>query len=66
MGGYAIVRWQQTGNIGYVPNQYHQKVFMATAVDLPDFNCKWHAYVSLCLCKISVDDFSLILFKALW
>ena len=31
-----MIRWQQTGNVGYVPNTNLQNVFMATALDLPD------------------------------
>ncbi len=32
------LRWQQTANYGYVPNKKMPNVFMAVAMDLPDFN----------------------------
>lgn len=38
LSGLALVRWQQTANVGYVPNSILPKVFMAVAMDLPDFH----------------------------
>ncbi|CAF4343739.1 unnamed protein product, partial [Rotaria magnacalcarata] len=35
-GGFPMLRWQQTFNIGYVPNNVVPKVFMAVALDLRD------------------------------
>lgn len=35
--GWPDIRWQQTADIGYVPNYILKKVFMAVAMDLPDF-----------------------------
>ncbi|XP_048767649.2 sialate O-acetylesterase-like [Ostrea edulis] len=34
---YPQLRWAQTANIGYVPNSLLHNVFMAVAMDLPDF-----------------------------
>jgi hypothetical protein len=31
-----MIRWQQTFNVGYVPNTVVPKVFMAVALDLRD------------------------------
>jgi hypothetical protein len=31
-----VIRWHQTFDVGYVPNNVIQKVFMAVAVDLRD------------------------------
>jgi len=36
IAGYADIRWHQTKDIGYVPNNYMQNVFMAVAFDLTD------------------------------
>jgi sialate O-acetylesterase len=36
VGGYPMLRWQQTFNIGYTPNNVVPKVFMAVACDLRD------------------------------
>ncbi|XP_066926705.1 sialate O-acetylesterase-like [Clytia hemisphaerica] len=33
---FAKIRYEQTANYGYVPNQQQQNVFMAVAMDLPD------------------------------
>ena len=35
-GGFPVVRWAQTANYGYVPNDRLQNVFMAVAMDLGD------------------------------
>ena len=35
-GGFPIIRWAQTANMGYVPNSVLKKVFMAVATDLGD------------------------------
>ncbi|KAK3097297.1 hypothetical protein FSP39_008444 [Pinctada imbricata] len=35
--GFPDIRWHQTADMGYVPNPTLQKVFMAVAMDLPDF-----------------------------
>jgi hypothetical protein len=36
VGGYPRLRWQQTFNVGYVPNNVVSKIFMATSLDLRD------------------------------
>ncbi|CAF1191158.1 unnamed protein product [Adineta ricciae] len=36
IGGFPMLRWQQTFNVGYVPNNVVPKVFMAVALDLRD------------------------------
>ncbi|XP_055889537.1 sialate O-acetylesterase-like [Biomphalaria glabrata] len=36
--GFSDIRWHQTADRGYVPNPDMPNVFMAVAVDLPDFN----------------------------
>lgn len=35
--GFPALRWAQTTNVGYVPNNNMKKTFMAVAIDLPDF-----------------------------
>ncbi|ESO83425.1 hypothetical protein LOTGIDRAFT_133483, partial [Lottia gigantea] len=35
--GFTDIRWHQTADFGYVPNKKMPKVFMAVAMDLPDF-----------------------------
>ncbi|XP_077863406.1 sialate O-acetylesterase-like, partial [Saccoglossus kowalevskii] len=34
--GYPAIRWHQTADYGYVPNEKMPNVFMAVAMDLPD------------------------------
>ncbi|KAK6985308.1 sialate O-acetylesterase [Biomphalaria glabrata] len=36
--GFTDIRWHQTADRGYVPNPDMPNVFMAVAIDLPDFN----------------------------
>ena len=36
VGGFPVIRWAQTANYGYVPNERLQNVFMAVAMDLGD------------------------------
>nr|XP_022291983.1 sialate O-acetylesterase-like [Crassostrea virginica] len=36
--GFPQLRWSQTSNVGYVPNGLMHNVFMAVAMDLPDFH----------------------------
>lgn len=36
VGGFPIIRWAQTANYGYVPNDRLKNVFMAVAIDLGD------------------------------
>ncbi|BFZ09711.1 hypothetical protein BsWGS_12749 [Bradybaena similaris] len=36
--GFPDIRWHQTADYGYVPNLAMVNVFMAVALDLPDFN----------------------------
>ncbi|VDI28937.1 sialate O-acetylesterase [Mytilus galloprovincialis] len=36
--GFPDIRWHQTADMGYVPNYYMSNVFMAVAMDLPDFS----------------------------
>ncbi|XP_046365448.1 sialate O-acetylesterase-like [Haliotis rufescens] len=38
VGGFPGLRWAQTANHGTVPNQDLQNVFMAVAMDLPDYH----------------------------
>ena len=35
-GGFQEIRWAQTANMGYVPNDRLKNVFMAVAMDLGD------------------------------
>ncbi|KAK7107841.1 sialate O-acetylesterase-like isoform X2 [Littorina saxatilis] len=37
VGGFPALRWSQTANHGYSPNSDQHNVFMAVAMDLPDF-----------------------------
>ena len=34
--GFPVIRWAQTANYGYVPNDRQKSVFMAVAIDLGD------------------------------
>ena len=36
VGGFPVIRWAQTANYGYVPNDRLKNVFMAVATDLGD------------------------------
>ncbi|CAF3486522.1 unnamed protein product [Rotaria socialis] len=36
VGGFPLIRWHQTFDVGYVPNSVVPKVFMAVALDLRD------------------------------
>jgi sialate O-acetylesterase len=36
VGGFPEIRWHQTFDVGYVPNNVVPKVFMAVALDLRD------------------------------
>jgi sialate O-acetylesterase len=36
VGGFPWIRWHQTFDVGYVPNDVVPKVFMAVALDLRD------------------------------
>jgi sialate O-acetylesterase len=36
VGGYPWIRWHQTFDVGYVPNNVVANVFMAVALDLRD------------------------------
>jgi len=36
--GFPDLRWSQTAGYGYVPNPTMKNVFMAVAMDLPDFD----------------------------
>ncbi|CAF2873825.1 unnamed protein product [Rotaria sp. Silwood2] len=36
VGGFPLIRWHQTFDVGYVPNDVVPKVFMAVALDLRD------------------------------
>lgn len=42
--GYIDVRWAQTYNYGYVPNPVLENVFMANAMDLPDYTSPYDSY----------------------
>ncbi|XP_059172856.1 sialate O-acetylesterase-like isoform X4 [Physella acuta] len=41
--GFPDIRWHQTADVGYVPNQKMVNVFMAVAMDLPDFTSSYGA-----------------------
>jgi hypothetical protein len=36
VGEFPALRWRQTFNVGYVPNNVVPKVFMAVTIDLRD------------------------------
>lgn len=36
--GFPDIRWAQTGGYGYTPNEDFERIFMAVAIDLPDFD----------------------------
>ncbi len=36
VGGFPLIRWHQTFDVGYVPNNVVPKVFMAVTLDLRD------------------------------
>jgi len=40
--GYPVIRWHQTADYGYVPNERMEKVFMSTALDT--FDAKQEGY----------------------
>merc|ERR1712172_187909 len=46
-----MVRWGQSGNVGFVPNALMPRVFAATAVDLGAFRggCRRDTYPDLCI-----------------
>ncbi|KAK3591307.1 hypothetical protein CHS0354_004357 [Potamilus streckersoni] len=46
IGGFTDLRWAQTANYGFVPNARLQNVFMSVAMDLPDFNSTYGAFVN--------------------
>ncbi|XP_076138671.1 sialate O-acetylesterase-like [Alosa pseudoharengus] len=39
--GFPEVRWHQTADFGYVPNERMKRTFMAVALDLPDTASPW-------------------------
>ncbi|XP_052237319.1 sialate O-acetylesterase-like isoform X3 [Dreissena polymorpha] len=41
--GFPDIRWHQTFDYGYVPNPELPKVFMAVAIDLPDFDSPYNS-----------------------
>ena len=41
---FADLRWSQTGTYGFCPNALLQNVFMAVALDLPDFDSPYGRY----------------------
>lgn len=36
VGGFPLIRWHQTFDVGYVPNDVVPRVFMAVSLDLRD------------------------------
>lgn len=36
IGGFPLIRWHQTFDVGYVPNNVVPRVFMGVALDLRD------------------------------
>ena len=45
--GTTDIRWHQTADVGFVPNYRMKNTFMAVAMDLPDNNSPYGAYVCL-------------------
>lgn len=43
IGDFPDLRWAQTVNLGFAPNSVLKNVFMAVAMDLPDYNSPWGA-----------------------
>ncbi|KAK3611041.1 hypothetical protein CHS0354_017467 [Potamilus streckersoni] len=43
--GFPDLRWAQTADFGYVPNAQMPNVFMAVAIDLPDFDSPYGGFV---------------------
>lgn len=43
VGGFPDVRWHQTDSLGYAPNANMDKIYVAVAADLPDFNSPYGA-----------------------
>ncbi|XP_066541438.1 sialate O-acetylesterase isoform X2 [Hoplias malabaricus] len=39
--GFPEIRWHQTADYGFVPNERMKKTFMAVAMDLPDRDSPW-------------------------
>ncbi|XP_076846235.1 sialate O-acetylesterase isoform X2 [Brachyhypopomus gauderio] len=39
--GFPEIRWHQTADYGFVPNERMEKTFMAVAMDLPDETSPW-------------------------
>ena len=46
---WAAVRWEQTFEIGFTPNQGLPNVYTAIAMDLPDFEVDPYVLISLLL-----------------
>ncbi len=44
-GGFPELRWAQTDNQGFTPNELLVNVFTAIAVDLPDFDSPYGRWV---------------------
>lgn len=42
IGNFPALRWAQTAGYGYVPNSVMNKVFMAVAMDLADYDSTWN------------------------
>lgn len=40
---YPEIRWHQTADFGFAPNQRMRKTFMAVALDLPDESSPYEA-----------------------
>ncbi|XP_046342779.1 sialate O-acetylesterase-like [Haliotis rufescens] len=38
VGTFPALRWSQTADVGFVPNEKMPKTFMAVAIDLPDYD----------------------------
>ncbi|XP_012679496.2 sialate O-acetylesterase [Clupea harengus] len=41
LDGFPDIRWHQTADFGYVPNERMKRTFMAVAMDLPDADSTW-------------------------
>ncbi|XP_067675204.1 sialate O-acetylesterase-like [Haliotis asinina] len=41
--GFPDIRWHQTADYGYVPNDRMKNTFMAVTMDLPDFSSPWQS-----------------------
>jgi hypothetical protein len=60
VGGYPWIRWHQTFDVGYVPNNIVPNVFMAVALDLRDDE---HTYVHLSINNMKLEFYIVLKIK---